>query len=234
MKCPNCEYERQSTDVAPDYECPKCGIIYERYNPKSIAKPSLTKQHVVEVPAVHAPPATAAPDSSSCITDIPGNLAVCQTCEEIGQVRIKVPGSNMVEIALYLLMLVPGIIYAVWRRNSKTQVCGACGSEQLVAAKTRAGLAIVAAQYKDFRIVKNEVGSRYEEKPGYPVLGRGLVAFGAFFAFMGLYMTFAFEGGFAAAIFQFLWSAVFIWGGRKIMKPRKAEVGPVGQGLTGW
>ena len=140
----------------------------------------------------------------------------------------------MVEIALYLLMLVPGIIYAVWRRNSKTQVCGACGSAHLVAAKTRAGQAIISTQYKDFRIVKSEVGPAHEEKPGYPILGRGLVAIGAFFAFIGLYMSFAVEGGFTAAIFQFLWAGVFIWGGRKLMKPRKVEVAPVGQGLTGW
>lgn len=31
MDCPKCGYKRQTTDTAPDYECPKCGIIYAKY-----------------------------------------------------------------------------------------------------------------------------------------------------------------------------------------------------------
>ena len=29
-KCLKCGYEQQSSDVAPDYECPKCGAIYAK------------------------------------------------------------------------------------------------------------------------------------------------------------------------------------------------------------
>jgi predicted RNA-binding Zn-ribbon protein involved in translation (DUF1610 family) len=28
--CIKCGYERQESDQAPDYECPKCGVIYQR------------------------------------------------------------------------------------------------------------------------------------------------------------------------------------------------------------
>lgn len=28
--CPKCNYTRQPTDTAPDYECPKCGVIYAK------------------------------------------------------------------------------------------------------------------------------------------------------------------------------------------------------------
>lgn len=34
MKCPKCEYERRPSDHAPDYECPDCGIVYAKYEPK--------------------------------------------------------------------------------------------------------------------------------------------------------------------------------------------------------
>ena len=30
--CPKCSYLRQPTDHAPDYECPKCGIIYAKFD----------------------------------------------------------------------------------------------------------------------------------------------------------------------------------------------------------
>ena len=29
--CPKCGYVRRPEDSAPDYECPKCGVIYEKY-----------------------------------------------------------------------------------------------------------------------------------------------------------------------------------------------------------
>lgn len=33
MQCPKCAYVRQPTDTASEYECPKCGIIYAKYDP---------------------------------------------------------------------------------------------------------------------------------------------------------------------------------------------------------
>lgn len=29
--CPKCNYQRKTEDVSPDYECPRCGIIYSKY-----------------------------------------------------------------------------------------------------------------------------------------------------------------------------------------------------------
>ncbi len=31
--CKKCGYDRKPEDTAPEYECPKCGIIYDKYNP---------------------------------------------------------------------------------------------------------------------------------------------------------------------------------------------------------
>lgn len=36
--CPKCHYVRQPSDTAPDYECPKCGIIYAKFDPNSEAR----------------------------------------------------------------------------------------------------------------------------------------------------------------------------------------------------
>lgn len=30
-KCPKCDYVRQAGDAAPDYECPKCGVVYAKF-----------------------------------------------------------------------------------------------------------------------------------------------------------------------------------------------------------
>lgn len=33
VQCPKCAYVRTAADTAPIYECPKCGIVYEKYKP---------------------------------------------------------------------------------------------------------------------------------------------------------------------------------------------------------
>lgn len=32
--CPSCGYTRRSQDLAADYECPRCGIVYAKYKTK--------------------------------------------------------------------------------------------------------------------------------------------------------------------------------------------------------
>lgn len=34
--CVKCGYRRRMEDAAPDYECPKCGIVYEKINAKKL------------------------------------------------------------------------------------------------------------------------------------------------------------------------------------------------------
>ncbi len=29
--CPKCKYTRKNTDIEPEYQCPRCGVIYEKY-----------------------------------------------------------------------------------------------------------------------------------------------------------------------------------------------------------
>lgn len=30
ITCPKCHYQRKPTDIAPEYECPNCGVIYAK------------------------------------------------------------------------------------------------------------------------------------------------------------------------------------------------------------
>jgi len=48
--CPNCNYTRQPDDIAPETECPSCGIIYAKYTPKpkSARRPAITQKEVFE------------------------------------------------------------------------------------------------------------------------------------------------------------------------------------------
>jgi glutaredoxin len=37
--CPKCNYVRQPNDAAPSAQCPRCGVFYDKYKPKSAFQP---------------------------------------------------------------------------------------------------------------------------------------------------------------------------------------------------
>jgi uncharacterized protein YbjQ (UPF0145 family) len=41
--CPKCQYARQASDSAPEYECPQCGVIYAKFDPNYV-RPLTTSQ----------------------------------------------------------------------------------------------------------------------------------------------------------------------------------------------
>ena len=45
--CPKCGYERKEVDTAPDYECPMCGIIYDKF--KNQNKDIIENGNAIEV-----------------------------------------------------------------------------------------------------------------------------------------------------------------------------------------
>lgn len=55
----------------------------------------------------------------------------CDDCQHDGETLLTCPGNAAVEIILWCLMLVPGLIYSIWRRRSVKMRCGACGSTAL-------------------------------------------------------------------------------------------------------
>lgn len=63
-------------------------------------------------------------------------------CTECGSRDTKshTRGSFLVEVALWLCFLLPGLIYSLWRISTRGQVCKACGSDKLVPANSPKGL----------------------------------------------------------------------------------------------
>lgn len=183
MECPKCGYLRTAADQAPDYECPRCGIVYSKFDPtaaerevtmraKLAVRSDRQKTDVPEIQTHLEPTRTETIADSPTVTStsaaIPGNTSVCKNCEEVGGVTTKLLGTGWVEAVLYLFYIAPGIIFSVWRRKGAKQVCSACGSDQLVAAKTRAGKQIIADQYESFTITPDTVLTEIRQ----PTFGR--------------------------------------------------------------
>lgn len=38
--CPKCAYTRQAVDLAPDWQCPACGIAYAKFQPPTATEPT--------------------------------------------------------------------------------------------------------------------------------------------------------------------------------------------------
>jgi predicted RNA-binding Zn-ribbon protein involved in translation (DUF1610 family) len=62
---------------------------------------------------------------------------VCSNCQFTG--RGKRPGSNAIEVILWLCYLVPGIFYSLWRNSKKEKICPQCGAKPMVPFNTVRG-----------------------------------------------------------------------------------------------
>ena len=68
-----------------------------------------------------------------------GPVMVCLQCGHNGKTVQKTPGSTGVELLCWLLFIVPGVIYGLWRMSARRQVCAMCGHDKLVPPQSPAG-----------------------------------------------------------------------------------------------
>ncbi len=122
--------------------CPHCGKTIK-------AKADICRycqQDVSAVPGGADAPASAAAIAAAAT---PGDLRgkwYCSHCGVIGRPKRYTKGSFGIEIVLYLLMILPGVLYTVWRLTSKYEGCPSCGSPNMMPATSpKAQAAINAA-----------------------------------------------------------------------------------------
>ncbi|MFA7278614.1 MAG: hypothetical protein WC100_00800 [Sterolibacterium sp.] len=69
---------------------------------------------------------------------------ICSNCGSRSGAQSKVRGSIGIEIVLWLCLIVPGIIYSLWRMNTRHSVCAACGQPSLIPVSTPRGAELAA------------------------------------------------------------------------------------------
>ena len=102
--CPKCGYVRQPTDTAPDYECPKCKIIYSKFDPAA----EKVRQASIELKRQQAAEAEA------------------QRLEEERQKAEKVLSRNLCQFCGYDLKV--GSFVSCPKCKAKLQTCSICKS----------------------------------------------------------------------------------------------------------
>lgn len=68
-----------------------------------------------------------------------GPPMVCAQCGHHGPAKQRTRGTMALELALWLMFILPGIIYSLWRLSTRASVCASCGSGALVAPGSPAG-----------------------------------------------------------------------------------------------
>lgn len=57
---------------------------------------------------------------------------ICTACGHRGYARTITPGSFLIELCLWLFMILPGLLYSLWRISARKQGCATCGSTGLI------------------------------------------------------------------------------------------------------
>lgn len=67
---------------------------------------------------------------------------ICSHCGSVGTPKRHMKGSIIIELFLWLMMLLPGLLYSLWRLTTVSRVCRTCGSPALVPVDSPRGRAL--------------------------------------------------------------------------------------------
>jgi hypothetical protein len=72
-----------------------------------------------------------------------GTKKICTNCGTVDIPVCITKGSLIIEIFLWLLLIVPGLIYSIWRLSSKYKACPACKSKNPIGLNTPRGVKLM-------------------------------------------------------------------------------------------
>ena len=70
---------------------------------------------------------------------------ICERCGCVGKPRRELRGSPALELVLWLLLVVPGALYAWWRHSGARPVCRRCGDADVVREDSPRGMTLRGA-----------------------------------------------------------------------------------------
>lgn len=119
-QCPKCGYVRQPGDTAPDYECPNCGVVYEKFLQRQALMAAGDAGPMSVAPAVRGNGGRLVP-CQDCGRKISPAARFCPACGwqgagdnesgEVAVVDVKMPFMSMVTFMVkWAVAAIPAII----------------------------------------------------------------------------------------------------------------------------
>lgn len=72
---------------------------------------------------------------------VDGTQLHCMTCGSDTASVTRTKGSIWIEVILWLCLIVPGLIYSIWRLTTRHEACGQCGATNIVPQNAPAAVA---------------------------------------------------------------------------------------------
>jgi len=57
---------------------------------------------------------------------------ICTQCGNVGYARSVTKGNILMEIILWLMFIIPGLIYSIWRHTTTHKACRVCQGKNLI------------------------------------------------------------------------------------------------------
>ena len=84
-------------------------------------------------------------------------LSYCTNCGFHGKPVINTPGNILIEIILWLFLIVPGLIYSIWRLTKRHDACPVCGNKVIPDHTPVARLAIAKQEAEEKRLAEEKL-----------------------------------------------------------------------------
>ena len=57
---------------------------------------------------------------------------ICSNCGTTGKPKTITRGSILIEIVLWCFLIIPGVVYSIWRLTTRAKACRSCGAANMV------------------------------------------------------------------------------------------------------
>lgn len=72
---------------------------------------------------------------------------ICHNCGYVGEPQRITKGSFAIELGLWIVFLLPGLIYSIWRLTSRYDGCSKCESKDIVSVYSPIGQKLLKELY---------------------------------------------------------------------------------------
>jgi hypothetical protein len=64
---------------------------------------------------------------------------ICAHCGSRGKPKTRTRGSTAIELILWLCLILPGLVYSIWRLTTRDEVCPSCSAPGMIPVETPRG-----------------------------------------------------------------------------------------------